>query len=182
VSDHAQDHERAVAVSERARVVSLQTASAAQTEALGARLAATLSGGDLVLLRGELGAGKTTLARGIARALGVRGPVTSPTFTVGQRYAGARLAVAHLDLYRIASLDDEEPGMLSDYLDDRSVALVEWPPEATRELPEASVVVTLEHRGADTRAVTLEDRRAAAHEHADVASRGRARAHDEASE
>ncbi len=71
----------------------------------------------MVLLRGDLGAGKTTLARGIARALGVGGPVTSPTFTIGNRYEGTKGAVAHIDLYRLATLSTEEPGLLEDYLE-----------------------------------------------------------------
>jgi tRNA threonylcarbamoyladenosine biosynthesis protein TsaE len=78
------------------------TASAAETEALGARIAADLEPGDVVLVRGELGAGKTTLIRGACRALGVEGPITSPTFTIGQRYAG-RIPVSHLDLYRLGA-------------------------------------------------------------------------------
>ena len=75
--------------------------SAAETEALGAQLAAQLEPGDVVVVSGEVGAGKTTLIRGACRALGIEGPVTSPTFTIGHRYAGGRLPVSHLDLYRL---------------------------------------------------------------------------------
>ncbi len=79
------------------------TDGAAETEALGARLATSLNDGELVLVEGELGAGKTTFVRGAARALGVTVPVTSPTFTIGQRYpAAAGRTVAHVDLYRLA--------------------------------------------------------------------------------
>jgi tRNA threonylcarbamoyladenosine biosynthesis protein TsaE len=137
----------------------VETEGCAQTEALGERLAAQLRPGDVVLLRGELGAGKTTLARGIARGLGVEGPVTSPTFTIGQRYRGAGGIVAHLDLYRVADLESEEPGLLADYVDGESVALVEWPPDGARELPSATVEVTLEHGGGDRRRIEVRERR-----------------------
>ena len=79
----------------------LETSAPAETESLGAELAGTLRDGDVVLVRGELGAGKTTLVRGAARALGVAGPVTSPTFSIGHRYQGANVTVSHLDLYRL---------------------------------------------------------------------------------
>lgn len=129
--------------------------SAAETEALGARLAANLAPGEIVVVSGELGAGKTTLIRGAARALGVSGPVVSPTYTIGRRYrARADLWVAHLDLYRLADLSAEEPWLLDDYLTDDAVAFVEWP-EAAGELPIA-VRVLIEHVGGDRRRVTVE--------------------------
>jgi len=102
------------------------TESAAETEALGAALAAELSPGDVVLIAGELGSGKTTFVRGACRGLGITEPVLSPTFTIGRRYRGM-LAVSHLDLYRLDGLDSEEPGLLDDYLTPESVAFVEWP-------------------------------------------------------
>src|ERR1700760_3417137 len=91
------------------------TSSSAQTEALAAELASRLAPGDVVLVEGELGAGKTTFVRGACRALGVDALVTSPTFTIGQRYPG-HVAVAHLDLYRVADLADEDPDLLADYV------------------------------------------------------------------
>ena len=108
-----------------------ETDSAARTEALGARLAAKLQPGDVVLVEGELGAGKTTFVRGACRALGVTGTVTSPTFTIGQRYP-APTPVSHLDLYRVASLADEDPDLLVDYLGPDTIAFVEWPRRRTR--------------------------------------------------
>ena len=87
-----------------------ETRSAVETEAVGARLAERLEPGDVVILSGEVGAGKTTLIRGAARALGVVEPVTSPTFTIGQRYAGGRLPISHLDLYRLEDLEGEDRG------------------------------------------------------------------------
>src|SRR2546423_15261852 len=94
---------------------SRESGSPAETEALGAGVAATLRPGDVVLVEGELGAGKTTFVRGAGRALGVSAVVTSPTFTIGQRYP-APVTVAHVDLYRITSLGDEDPDLLADYL------------------------------------------------------------------
>ena len=112
-----------------------------------------------MLLRGELGSGKTTLARGIARGLGVSGPVTSPTFTIGHRYEGDTAVVAHIDLYRLGTLAREEPGLLEDYLADGEIALVEWPEQAGSELPGATVAVTLTYERGDRRRVVLEELR-----------------------
>ena len=119
------------------------TASPDETEALAAQLAAHLRLGDVVTISGELGAGKTTFVRGAARALGVSGPVSSPTFTIGHRYE-APTPVAHLDLYRIAGLDPEEWGDLEPYFDG-AVTFVEWPEHGGNWLPEARAVVTLGH-------------------------------------
>jgi tRNA threonylcarbamoyladenosine biosynthesis protein TsaE len=132
-----------------------ESASAAETEAVGARLAAELGPGDVVVIAGELGAGKTTLIRGACRALGVEGPVTSPTFTLGQRYSG-RLPVSHLDLYRLKGLEGEDPALLDDYLDDGSVAFVEWPAVARPQLAgRRTIEVRLAHIGGDRRRIEL---------------------------
>lgn len=130
------------------------TASPDETEALAARLAERLSPGDVVTISGELGAGKTTFVRGAARALGVTGPVSSPTFTIGHRYE-APTPVAHLDLYRIAGLDPEEWGDLEPYFDG-TVAFVEWPEHGGDWLPEARAVVTLEHVDESHRSVRID--------------------------
>jgi tRNA threonylcarbamoyladenosine biosynthesis protein TsaE len=135
------------------------TEDAAGTEALGARLAAMLEPGQAVLLEGELGSGKTTFVRGAARALGVTTPVTSPTFTIGQRYpAGAGQLIAHLDLYRLGALADEEDELLADYLRPDTIAFVEWPgaeADALAELTTIAARVRLEHAGGDQRRVTI---------------------------
>jgi tRNA threonylcarbamoyladenosine biosynthesis protein TsaE len=132
------------------------TESAAETEALGAELAARLEPGDVVVVSGEVGAGKTTLIRGACRALGVEGPVTSPTFTIGQRYEGGRVPVSHLDLYRLEGLADEDPALLDDYLAPGAIAFVEWPAVAEPELAGRRVVaVRLAHVGGDRREVEI---------------------------
>ena len=138
---------------------SLQTSEPAETEALGAQLAATLQEGDVVLVRGELGAGKTTLVRGAARALGVTDPVTSPTFSIGHRYRARPpgLTVSHLDLYRLAGLGQEEPGLLADYIGAGRIAFVEWPPDEEIGLDAPRLVVTLAHGGGDRRLVEIEE-------------------------
>lgn len=132
------------------------TDSASETEALGAELAEGLSAGDVVVVSGEVGAGKTTLIRGACRALGVEGPITSPTFTIGQRYEGGRLPVSHLDLYRLEGLDGEDPALLDDYLVPGAVTFVEWPALAVPRLAgRRTLAVQLEHLGGDRREIEL---------------------------
>lgn len=131
--------------------------SAAETEALGARIAERLGPGDVVVVSGEVGAGKTTLIRGACRALGVTGPVTSPTFTIGQRYQGGRMPISHLDLYRLESMADEDPALLDDYLSSEGVAFVEWPAVAEPHLGRRALEVRLRHTGGDSRAVEFGD-------------------------
>jgi tRNA threonylcarbamoyladenosine biosynthesis protein TsaE len=130
------------------------TASPEETEALAASLAVRLGPGDVVAVSGELGAGKTTFVRGAARALGVTGPVASPTFTIGHRYE-APVPVAHLDLYRLAGLDPEEWGDLEPYFDG-TIAFVEWPEHAGDWLPRARAVVTLKHVDESHRSVRID--------------------------
>jgi tRNA threonylcarbamoyladenosine biosynthesis protein TsaE len=134
---------------------SVQTIGPAETEALGAELASTLEDGDLVLVRGELGAGKTTLVRGAARALGVEDSVTSPTFSIGHRYRAGTRTVTHLDLYRLAGLEQEDPDLLADYLGPGRIAFVEWPKDEEAELEGARLIVTLSHDGGDRRRVDV---------------------------
>ncbi|HYB27881.1 MAG TPA: tRNA (adenosine(37)-N6)-threonylcarbamoyltransferase complex ATPase subunit type 1 TsaE [Solirubrobacteraceae bacterium] len=134
------------------------TSSPDQTEKLAAELAASLAPGDVVLVEGELGAGKTTFVRGACRALGVDGVVTSPTFTIGQRYPGA-VPVSHLDLYRVADLEDEDPDLLADYIGPDRIAFVEWPCGAVKTIAGLSRVaarVVIEHGGGDRRVIRVD--------------------------
>jgi tRNA threonylcarbamoyladenosine biosynthesis protein TsaE len=131
--------------------------SPAQTEQIAAELAARLGPGDVVLVSGELGAGKTTFVRGAARALGVTGAVTSPTYTVGQVYAGADgLEVAHLDLYRLDSLEGEDPALLDDYLTPARIGFVEWPAAGEASIERVAARVRIEHAGRDRRLIEVE--------------------------
>ena len=127
-----------------------RTGSAGETEALGERLAADLEPGDVVLVSGELGAGKTTFIRGACRGLGVSGPVTSPTFTIGHTYDG-RVPVSHLDLYRLAELEGEDPALLEDYLTPERVSFIEWPAAAEARLGRVTRRVEIRHAGGDER-------------------------------
>src|SRR4051812_18043878 len=136
-----------------------ETASAEETERAGAELAAGLRPGAVVLVSGELGAGKTTFVRGALRALGVTEAVTSPTFVVGVLYDGAAGPLAHLDLYRLAGLEDEDPGLLDPYFGDDTITFVEWPERAGSVLllggrPIARHV-TLAHAGGDVRRIEV---------------------------
>jgi tRNA threonylcarbamoyladenosine biosynthesis protein TsaE len=139
-----------------------QSSAAAETERIGAELATELGAGDVVLVAGELGTGKTTLVRGACRALGIDGAVTSPTFTIGQRYRGRSPEtplVSHLDLYRVADLESEDPDLLEEYLRPDAIAFVEWPPESEAALVglgRIALRVRLEHAGGDARTIRVE--------------------------
>ena len=133
--------------------IELVSRSASETERIAAEVAIRLRPDDVVTVSGELGSGKTTFVRGASRALGVTAPVTSPTFTIGHRYAGS-VAVSHLDLYRFTTVSPAEWADLEPYFDD-AVVFVEWPEAGGAKLPRARVAVTLEHGGGDVRAVTL---------------------------
>jgi tRNA threonylcarbamoyladenosine biosynthesis protein TsaE len=138
-------------------VTTIRSESAAETEAAGAEVAALLKPGNLVLVTGGLGAGKTTFVRGACRALGVEAAVVSPTFTIGKRYVtAAGRHVAHLDLYRLADMASEEEGILDDYLTPDAVAFVEWPAVAAPDLPEPAARVEIRHAGGDEREIGVE--------------------------
>ena len=134
----------------------VETGSAAETEAIGAGVAERLRPGDVVVVSGEVGAGKTTLIRGACRALGVTEPVTSPTFTIGQRYRGGRLPVSHLDLYRRQDLEGEDPALLDDYLGPDAVAFVEWPAAGAERLGRPALEIRLEHADGQRRRVEID--------------------------
>jgi tRNA threonylcarbamoyladenosine biosynthesis protein TsaE len=135
-------------------VTEFESSSPEETEAIAARLAQELVLGDVVLVDGELGSGKTTFVRGAARSLGVQGPVTSPTYTIGHRYKG-RVDVSHLDLYRFEGMSNAEWGDLEEYFEN-AVVFVEWPQAGADFLPPARARVGLQHVGETRRLLVLE--------------------------
>lgn len=124
------------------------------TERLAAELAAGLAPGDVVLIEGDLGAGKTTFVRGALRAMGVTEPVVSPTFTIGRRYSGTS-PISHLDLYRVAEIDAEDPGLLDDYIGPERIAFIEWAAAAEGRIPGVVARVRIDHAGGDRRLITV---------------------------
>lgn len=131
--------------------------SAAATEDFGARLAAALAPGCVLYLSGELGAGKTTLVRGLLHALGHRGTVKSPTYTLVEPYQIGAWRLFHWDLYRLADPEELEFLGLRDQIDGEAVLLIEWPERGRGELPAADLVATLDYAG-EGRACRLEAR------------------------
>jgi len=125
----------------------------AETEALGKRIAAVLTAGDVVTLEGDLGAGKTTLARAILRGLGVEETVPSPTFTLVQEYETARGAIFHYDLYRIENTSELDELALDDAMAE-GIVLIEWP-ERLAETPNDALRACLDVRGNGERRAKL---------------------------
>ncbi|HEV3272080.1 MAG TPA: tRNA (adenosine(37)-N6)-threonylcarbamoyltransferase complex ATPase subunit type 1 TsaE [Candidatus Methylacidiphilales bacterium] len=111
----------------------LNSVEAAQ--AFGEKLAADFTGGEIIALHGVLGAGKTQLAKGLARGLGFYGDVTSPTFTIVHEYCGGRLPMYHIDLYRIQSEKEAVDIGLEEYLPGDGVTVIEWPERIVSLLP-----------------------------------------------
>lgn len=132
---------------------------AAATEQLGAALALACPWSDraavVLWLRGELGAGKTTVAAGLLAALGVAEAVRSPSYALMELYAVADARAVHLDLYRLQGTDEVQALGLRDYLEGRTLILIEWPERAERELPPADVEVVLEYDSTGRRAQLL---------------------------
>jgi tRNA threonylcarbamoyladenosine biosynthesis protein TsaE len=108
----------------------------------------------VVLIAGDVGTGKTTWVRAACQSLGVEGPVTSPSFTIGHRYPG-RVPVSHIDLFRLESLAGEDPALLADYLGPDGVTFIEWPKAGLAEIDPERVVLDLElsHLGGDRRGI-----------------------------
>ena len=134
--------------------VDFETASPEATEHAGEAVGRELHPGDVVLIAGDVGTGKTTFVRAACQALGVSERVTSPSFTIGQTYVG-RIPVAHVDLFRLEDLGNEDPALLADYLTPERVAFVEWPGVALPWIDRERVVLELQltHEGGDRRRI-----------------------------
>ena len=131
----------------------VETSGEAETAAAGEQLAPTLHIGDVVLLSGELGAGKTAFVRGLARALGVpEEEVTSPTFTLVQEYRAPRIVLFHIDLYRLSPPEVEDLGL--DEMMGEGILAIEWP-DRWRDPPSAALQVQIEHLGGDRRLLSI---------------------------
>jgi tRNA threonylcarbamoyladenosine biosynthesis protein TsaE len=132
--------------------MTIRTDSPDATRALAAALAALVEAGDVISLVGDLGAGKTAFAQGLARGLGVAGPVTSPTFTIVQEYEG-RLPVAHVDVYRLDTMQDLYDLGFDELIDDGRVTIVEWGDLIAPALPADHLVVRIDPGAADSERV-----------------------------
>jgi tRNA threonylcarbamoyladenosine biosynthesis protein TsaE len=124
-------------------------------EQIGRTLAQALRPGDLVLLYGPLGAGKTTLVRVVARALHVSDPVRSPSFTIANIYSGS-IVVQHLDLYRLDEIGEDDALALEEYVCDDAVTLVEWPEAGLERLGAAAWTIRMEHESLHLRSIEIE--------------------------
>ena len=131
------------------------TNSPSETEAVGAALAQVLKPGTIIAYRGDLGAGKTAFTRGLARGLGCREIVTSPTYTIVNEYLGGRSPLFHFDMYRLGSADELFDIGWEDYLDRDGVCAVEWS-ENVEDALEDAIFVTIEKLGEDARRITIE--------------------------
>ena len=131
------------------------THSPAETEAVGEKLAAILAPGTVLAYEGDLGAGKTAFTRGLARGLGCRDLVTSPTYTIVNEYLSGRMPLFHFDMYRLASADDLWDIGWEDYLDRGGICAVEWS-ENVQEAMENAIRVRIEKIGDESRRITVE--------------------------
>lgn len=122
-----------------------QTTSATQTEAVGEQLAPLLQAGDVLLLEGDLGAGKTTFTRGLARTLGISRAIKSPTFTIIREYRDGRLPLFHMDLYRLEHSSADDLG-LEEYFEGNGVCVIEWPEFGEDVLPKDVLQITIERQ------------------------------------
>lgn len=132
-----------------------RTQSAAETEALGEKLARRLRGGEVIAFTGDLGAGKTAFTRGLARGLGITERVTSPTFTIVNEYEGGRLPLFHFDMYRLSCSDELYDIGWEDYLARGGVCAVEWSEIVEDALESDAIRVDIKNEGGDSRSITI---------------------------
>lgn len=131
------------------------TRSPEETLALGERLGRAARAGDCIALTGDLGAGKTVMAKGIARGLGVADEITSPTFTLMETYEG-RLPFYHFDLYRIERAAELDQLFFEEYWEGDGVSVIEWPERAGNRLPDRRITVTMRYQSSTERSITIE--------------------------
>ena len=136
----------------------ITTHSPGETREAGRRLAGKLRAGDVLLLRGPLGVGKSELARGIAEGLGVSETVTSPSFTILNVYESGRIPLYHFDWYRLESAEELYELGMDEYLGGDGIALVEWPERCPDAVPEECLVIRIKAEGENTRRITEEYR------------------------
>ena len=135
----------------------IMTRGTGETRAAGRRLAGQLHAGDVVLLRGPLGAGKSELTRGIAEGLGVAETVTSPSFTILNVYESGRIPLYHFDWYRLESEEELYELGMDEYLGGDGIAAVEWPERCPEAVPERDLEIRLEPAGEEERRITLRE-------------------------
>ena len=121
----------------------MRPTSANETRTLGERLASSLRPGDVLLLLGDMGVGKSELTRGIARGLGIQGPVASPTFTILQVYDEGYIPLYHFDWYRLESADELYEMGMDEYLGGDGIAIIEWPSQCPEAIPPCRLEITL---------------------------------------
>lgn len=131
------------------------TDNESQTQSLAKKLAAKLHGGEVVILNGDLGAGKTTFTKGLAKGLGSKQIVVSPTFTIMHEYVDGRLPLYHFDMYRITAEDELYELGLEDYLYENGVCVIEW--NKFTHMPDKIITVNIQSMGGDRREVEICD-------------------------
>lgn len=134
------------------------TSTARQTRAVGAMLAGQLRPGDVLLLTGGLGAGKSELCRGIARGLGIQGPVPSPSFTILNRYEEGHVPYNHFDWYRVSGEEELRESGLDEMLDRHSISAIEWHERAPGLLPADCLEISLTPLDGDERQISFQPR------------------------
>ena len=132
-----------------------ETHSADETKALAQMLASSLNAGDVLLLNGDMGAGKSEFARGIARGLNIVEPVTSPSFTLLQVYESGRIPLYHFDWYRINSADEIYELSMDEYIGGDGLTLIEWPSLAEELIPDCHLQISIQSIGDEDRRITL---------------------------
>lgn len=135
--------------------MTFESNSAAQTQRIGQALAQQLQPDDVLVMLGDMGAGKSEFTRGVARGLGVTGYVTSPTFTILQVHDSGRLPLYHFDWYRLSDPEELYELSMDEYLQNGGVAVIEWPSRAEEAVPESYLEVELSPTGDDSRLITL---------------------------